>query len=107
MCASLFIHVVISITATVLTSETAPLYEQHILSRYSEGDPEDDNALYEALLALRLAHVPSDEAKKDTGIDVRQGLFSPVDRVEDEYAERGWQSLLCQGFGTVFDIVPI
>ncbi|KAF7799252.1 hypothetical protein EIP86_010484 [Pleurotus ostreatoroseus] len=69
---------------TVLTSETAPLYEQHILSRYSEGDPEDDNALYEALLALRLAHVPSDEAKKDTGIDVRQGLFSPVDRVEDD-----------------------
>lgn len=97
-----------TLAATVLTSEAAYSYEQHLLSRYSEGDLEDDNALYEALLALRLAHVPADEAKKDTGIDVRQGLFSPVDHFEDEFhAEDGWQSLLCQGFGTVLDMVSI
>lgn len=97
-----------TVAATVLTSEAAYSYEQHLLSRYSDGDPEDDNALYETLLSLRLAHVPAEEAKKDIGIDVRQGLFSPVDHFEDElHAEDGWQSLLCQGFGTVLDMVSI
>ena len=90
-------------------AEDASLYD-FILSRYCEGDPEDDNDLYEALHALRKAHMPHEDAK-DVSINVRRGLFSPVDGGEDEEEEdpagheRGWTSLFWQGFGTVLDFV--
>ena len=78
------------------------------LSRYCEGDPEDDNALYEAFHALRQAHMPADGAKP-VKINMRRGLFSPEDSNEDEFpaGESGWRSVLWQGFGTVLDIVSV
>lgn len=82
----------------------------YLLSRYNEGDPEDDNALYETLCALRQSHMPVDDLKNDIGIDIRQGLFSPVDDGKDEYpilGGHGWQSLLWQGFGTILDVVSV
>lgn len=86
-------------------ADDASLHD-YMLSRFCEGDPEDDNALYEALYALRQAHTPQEDAK-DVAINVRRGLFSPVDG-EDEYPSgQGWRSLLWQGFGTVLDIVSV
>ena len=88
-------------------AEDASLYD-YLFSRYAEGDPEDDNALWEAFHALRQAHTPADDAKDDVNIDIRRGLFSPVDDGKDEYPTGvGWQSLLWQGFGTVLDFVSV
>ena len=59
-------------------AEDASVYD-YLLSRYCEGDPEDDNALYEALQALRQAHMPIEDAKD---VDIHATMAEKGERKE-------------------------
>ncbi|KAI0778476.1 hypothetical protein BD413DRAFT_465769 [Trametes elegans] len=84
--------------------------EDRLLSPYTQpGDPLDDDAVYDALRALRTAHSrPRGSAVKHEARTMH-GLFSPEKETDDKMADGveadGWGALVSWGVSRVVDYI--